>query len=127
MLARSRAPCLPCAETSRILEELQRSRINAIPQPRRRRPIIKHVPQMRIAPAAGNLGTRYAKTAILARLNIFHGDRLKKLGQPVPELNFAAELNNAVPQHTQRNKPFSSKSQYSPLNANSVSPFRAIS
>lgn len=51
----------------------------------------------------------------------------QKLGHPVPELNFVSELNSAVAQHTQRNNPFSSKFQYCPLNANSVSPFLAIS
>ena len=46
-----------------------------------------------------------------------------KLGQPQPESNFCAESNNWAPQQTQRNTPESLQSQYSPVNAGSVSLF----
>ena len=50
----------------------------------------------------------------------------QKLGQPVPESNFVSELNNALPQQTQRNIPLSCRFQYSPEYAISVSAWRVI-
>ena len=46
-------------------------------------------------------------------------------GQPVPDLNFASELNSSSPQHTQVYTPLLLLSQYSPLNARSV-PFSRV-
>ena len=45
---------------------------------------------------------------------------LKKLGQPDPESNFAADSNSAMPQQTQRYTPSSWQFQYSPVKAGSV-------
>src|SRR5947209_19557136 len=44
----------------------------------------------------------------------------QKLGQPVPESNFSAERNKAVPQHTHRYSPVSWLFQYRPVKARSV-------
>src|SRR5579859_1865514 len=45
--------------------EIERRRIHAIPQPRRRWTIVKHMPQVRIARRAANLGAYHAVARIL--------------------------------------------------------------
>src|SRR5580704_16280410 len=51
----------------------------------------------------------------------------QKLGQPVPDSNLVSELNRALSQQMQRNKPLSCKSQYFPLKALSVPELRVTS
>ena len=75
---RMQLPWLPLINASGKLEELQRGRINAVPQTRRRRSIIKHVPQMRITPGAGYYRARNPKAAVLTSLDIFGSNRLEE-------------------------------------------------
>src|SRR5215510_8242438 len=50
----------------------------------------------------------------------------QKLGQPVPESNFADDKKSAVPQHTHRNIPLSWRFQYAPVKGISVPLSRVI-
>ena len=47
-----------------------------------------------------------------------------KLGQPVPQSNFVSEPNSSVPQHTQWYIPSVFSSEYGPVKARSVPPWR---
>src|SRR3954452_3730526 len=49
----------------------------------------------------------------------------QKLGQPVPESNFVADVNSAFLQRSQRNRLLAWSSQYWPVKARSVPAWRA--
>ena len=66
------------------LGKCQRYRIDAIALPRRLRPIIKHMPQMRITHRAGHLHTPHAKGAILVIADMLLRNRLPIARPPRP-------------------------------------------
>ena len=66
------------------------------------RPIIKHMPQMPIALLARNRNPLHTYVVSLISRTFSCAIGAQKLGQPVPESNFVAELNNALSQQMHR-------------------------
>ena len=79
-------------------DEAQRRRVDAVAQVRRRRAVVEHVAEVRVAALRAHLGPRHA----VACCRCFSTTRLGstgcvKLGQPVPESNLSVELNSGSP------------------------------
>src|SRR5579884_2950804 len=61
---RSGSPAGPALPGSRLLLKIERGRIDAVAQTSRRRPVLKDVPQMRPAAAAGDLGADHPEAGV---------------------------------------------------------------
>ena len=85
------------------------------------------MPQVRIAFLAGNRRPLHANRLSRISRTFSCAIGAQKLGQPVPESNFVAELNSALSQQMQRKIPLSCRFQYFPVYAISVSACRVIS
>ncbi len=71
--------------------EVERDAVHApAPTARILRPVVEHVPGMRAAAAASDLGSLHAELAIGRQLDGIGVIASVKLGQPVRESNFAA-------------------------------------
>ena len=90
-----------------FLHELESSRVDAVTQTCRLRAVVEDVTEVSVAAFAEKFGARHAKGEIGLGFDVLFGNGWKKLGQPVPDSNFASDLNSAVPQQTQRYEPSS--------------------
>src|SRR4030043_419468 len=61
--------------------------VDAIPKPRRFRPVGKDMPEMAVAPGAQNLGPRHEEAPVLLRPDILRRDRLRENRPPGPPPN----------------------------------------
>ena len=77
--------------------EIERRRIHAIPQARRRRTVIKHVPQVRIARGAANLGPHHAVGRILVLDHAATRDRLGEARPARPGIKLRLRIKQRSP------------------------------
>jgi hypothetical protein len=86
----------------------------------RLRAVVEYVPEVAGTAPADNLGADHPVGMIRAQLDGGGHRRSVKLGQPVPESNFASELNGSAPHPAHRNTPRSLLVAYSWLKGRSV-------
>ena len=86
----------------RILDELERGRVEAEAEPGRRRAVGEDVAEVSAALAAHDLDARLAHLVIGRRGDPGRHDRLEEAGPAGPRLELGAELNSSVPQPAQR-------------------------
>jgi hypothetical protein len=68
------------------LNKVHRRRIHAVPQPRRLRTVIEHVPQVRLALPAFHFGPHHPQRVVVILNHVLLGDRLPETRPPRPRL-----------------------------------------
>ena len=77
--------------------EIQRSRVNAVPQTGRLGTVLKDVAQVRVALTAKHLGAPHSVALIRFRLDIFRDSRLPKTRPPGSRVKFRFRTEQVVP------------------------------
>src|SRR5262245_24064549 len=78
------------------LVELQRSRVDAVAQMRRTRPVFEHMAEMGIAPAAHHFGTTHAVGVVIFRLNVFPDRRGPETWPASPRIEFGVRAEQLI-------------------------------
>ena len=81
--------------------EIQRSRVHAVPLVSRRRCVIEYMAQVGVTAAAQHLIANHAVRRVSPHGDVLFGDRLPKAGHPVPDSNFVLESKRNVLQQMQ--------------------------
>src|SRR2546427_1434960 len=100
--------------------EFERRGVDAVPQPRRPRPVIEHVPQVGTAVGTFDLRAAHEQAPILLLANISFLNGRPETRPAGPRVELVPDAKSSVPQTTHRYTPASWLSQYSPVKGRSV-------
>ncbi len=96
----------PAAKVALLkLHQLERDAVHAIAQPRRRRTVVKDMPQVESHRAQSTSSRSIPWLVSRATVTRSEASAWLKLGQPVPESNFVSESKSGFPQAAQTNVP----------------------